>query len=68
QKPSIKKINVNTASVYQVANLVYIQKSVAESIIEYRNVNNGILSLDELKNIEGFPYEKIDRIALYLSL
>lgn len=68
KKPDIPKINVNTASAYEIASLVYIQKQVAESIVEYRNVNNGILSLDELENIEGFPSDKIDRIALYLSL
>jgi len=68
KKPDIPKISVNTASAYEIASLVYIQKQVAESIVEYRNVNNGILSMDELKNIEGFPSDKIDRIALYLSL
>ncbi len=68
KKPDIHKINVNTASAYEIATLVYIQKQVAESIVEYRNVNNGILSLDELSTIEGFPSDKIDRIALYLSL
>lgn len=68
KKPDIPKINVNTASAYEIATLVYIQKQVAESIVEYRNDNNGILSLDELENIEGFPADKIDRIALYLSL
>ncbi|SDE86546.1 DNA uptake protein ComE [Pricia antarctica] len=68
KKPDIPKINVNTASVYEIASLVYIQEQVAESIVEYRNVNNGILSLEELSTIEGFPSDKIDRIALYLSL
>lgn len=68
QKPNIQKININTASEYEIATLVYIQKQVAERIVAYRNVNNGILSLDELENIEGFPSDKIDRIALYLSL
>ena len=68
KKPDISKINLNTASAYEIATLVYIQRQVAESIVEYRNANNGILSLDELKNIEGFPSDKIDRIALYLFL
>ncbi len=68
KKPDIPKINVNSASAYEIATLVYIQKQVAENIVEYRKVNNGILSLDELENIEGFPSDKIDRIALYLSL
>lgn len=68
KKPAIQKININTGSSEEIATLVYIQKQVAERIIEYRNVNNGIVSLDELENIEGFPSDKIDRIALYLSL
>lgn len=68
QKPDVQKINLNSASAYEIATLVYIQKQVAESIVEYRNVNNGILSFEELENIEGFPFDKIDRIALYLSL
>lgn len=68
KRPDIPKINVNTASAYEIATLVYIQKQVADSIVEYRNANNGILSLDELSTIEGFPSDKIDRIALYLSL
>lgn len=68
QKPDIPKINVNSASAYELATVVYIQKQVAESIVAYRNINNGILSFEELENIEGFPFDKIDRIALYLSL
>ena len=68
QRPDISKININTAPSHDIASLVYIQKRVAESIVDYRNDNNGILSLDELENIEGFPFDKIDRIALYLSL
>ncbi len=68
QKPDVQRINVNSASSYEIATLVYIQKQVAERIVEYRNANNGILSLDELSTIEGFPSDKIDRIALYLSL
>ncbi len=68
KKPDIQKININTGSSQDIATLVYIQRQVAERIVEYRNVNNGIVSLDELENIEGFPSDKINRIALYLSL
>ena len=67
KKPEIEKINVNTASAYELSKLVYIQKKVAQRIVEYRILNNGINSLDELENIEDFPIGKIDRLALYLS-
>lgn len=66
--PEIIKININTASAREIAKLVYIQKHVAENIIDYRNLNGTIQSFDELSKIEDFPADKIDRIILYLSL
>lgn len=66
--PNIKKININTASANEISKLVYIQKHVAEGIVNYRNVNGTIVSFDELISIEDFPADKIDRIRLYLSL
>ncbi|WP_149277457.1 ComEA family DNA-binding protein [Pareuzebyella sediminis] len=68
KKPQIAPINLNTASVEELSKLVYIQKWVAESIVNYREVNGTIDSFDELRNIEEFPSDKIERIALYLSL
>ncbi|CAM3307820.1 ComEA family DNA-binding protein [Zobellia roscoffensis] len=66
--PSIEKININTASAKKLSKLVYLQKQVSESIVNYRNANGSILSFDELSKIEDFPIEKIDRIKLYLAL
>ena len=67
-KPEIVRINVNTATAAELSKLTYIQKDVAQRIVNYRNLNGGIKSLNELSNIEGFPSDRIDRIALYLSL
>ncbi len=67
-KPVVEMINVNTASVDAIASLVYIKYDVAREIVSYREENGPYLSLNELGNIEGFPTDKIDRIALYLSL
>lgn len=66
--PEIIKINVNSASSEELAKLVYLQRNVAERIVDYRNLNGTIDSLNELINIEDFPAEKIDRIVLYLSI
>ena len=65
--PVIEKINVTWASYNELRNLLYINDKLAKSIIEYRN-NNTIKSLAELKNLEGFPQGKFERIKLYLSL
>ncbi len=67
-KPAVQRININSASVNEISSLVYIWYSMAAEIVSYREVNGPFLSLNELKNIEGFPIDKIDRIALYLSL
>lgn len=67
-KPDIKKININTASAQELAQLVYLRSNVARRIVAYRNLNDGFRSLDELTEIEDFPSEKIDRIKLYLTL
>tara|TARA_R110002050_G_scaffold147086_4_gene272706 strand:+ start:2849 stop:3733 length:885 start_codon:yes stop_codon:yes gene_type:complete len=67
-KPNIVKININTATAYELSRLIYIKQEVAERIVNYRNLNGGINSLNELLSIEGFPPERIERIDLYLSL
>ncbi|TVZ15126.1 ComEA family DNA-binding protein [Maribacter sp. MAR_2009_72] len=67
-KPKVEKINVNTATVEELSKLIYIQKVVAQRIVNYRNLNGSINSLNELLKIEGFPSERIERIGLYLSL
>ena len=65
--PRIEKINVLSASVEELASLVYIRWNVAENIVIYRETQ-GIKSLEDLKAVEGFPTDKITRIGLYLSL
>jgi competence ComEA-like helix-hairpin-helix protein len=67
-KPDIIKINVNTATAEELSKLIYLQKHVAESIVNYRNLNGSINSLNDLVKVEEFPAERINRIALYLSL
>ena len=66
--PQVQKIDLETATVGELAKLVYIPRSVAENIVAYRELNGGIDSFDELLQIENFPADRIDRIPLYLSL
>ncbi|GLU42396.1 ComEA family DNA-binding protein [Allomuricauda sp. NBRC 101325] len=65
---SVNKINVNKADVAQLSELIYIPNPLAIRIVAYRNANGPFTSFKDLGNVDGFPTEKLDRIALYLSL
>ncbi|MDT7833322.1 helix-hairpin-helix domain-containing protein [Flavobacteriaceae bacterium S356] len=66
EKPLIKKINVNTASFKEVLAIPYIDYELCKKIFELRDEVAELQDIAELKNIEGFPLEKYNRIVLYL--
>ncbi len=66
--PKIEILNINTASVVKLSEIPYINYELAREIVNYRLLNEGIRSFEELAKIREFPSEKIDRIALYLTL
>jgi len=68
EKPQVHTININKASVKEIASLVYLNRKVAERIVMFREQQGPFESLAELTKIEDFPSNKIDRISLYLSL
>jgi len=67
-KPIIYKVNINTASAYEISKIVYINYKVAKEIIDVRQRVGFIKSFNELKEIEGFPSDEINRIELYLMI
>jgi DNA uptake protein ComE-like DNA-binding protein len=66
-KPEIIKINVNTATFKEVLHLPHIDYELTKKIFNYRDEVAEIQDINELKNIEGFPIENFDKIALYLK-
>ncbi len=66
--PSVELLNINKASVLELSNIPYIDYELAREIVNYRLLNENINSFEELAKIKEFPSEKIDRIALYLTL
>lgn len=66
--PSPEKININSADAEEIASLVYIGYDLANNIVSYRNAHGPYKTLDELFNVQGFPVNKVERIALYLQL
>ena len=67
KKPRITKVNVNTASFKEVLSNPYIDYELCVQIFEYKDEVAELQSISEIKNIEGFPIEKYDRIVLYLQ-
>jgi DNA uptake protein ComE-like DNA-binding protein len=68
EKPEVKKINLNTASVEELSRVVYLRHDLARKIIDHREQVGSFESFDELAEIGGFSPEKIERIRLYLHL
>ncbi len=66
-KPIIEKMNLNTATFKQVLSSPYIDYDLCKKIFEFRDEVAELQSIEELKNIEGFPIDKYDRIVLYLD-
>ncbi|MCH4823457.1 helix-hairpin-helix domain-containing protein [Gramella lutea] len=67
-KPDRTIKNINSISEAELAEIPYFKADVAKKIISYRKLHEGITSFEELIEIEGFPYDKIDRIKLYLAI
>lgn len=68
QLPTIKRININTATAEELSRVLYINYTLAKRLVGYRNVNGLYTSWDELRKVEGFPMDRIERIKLYLAL
>jgi DNA uptake protein ComE-like DNA-binding protein len=62
----IKKININSASVKELAQFPFFKYALAKEIVIYRSMN-GDVKIEDLTKIKGFPVDKIKIIALYLE-
>lgn len=67
EKPTIEKINVNTATFKQVLRNPYVDYELCKKIFNFRDEVAELQDISELKEIENFPLEKYDRIVLYLE-
>ncbi|OYQ38242.1 hypothetical protein CHU92_05900 [Flavobacterium cyanobacteriorum] len=65
--PPAIKINVNDASLNQLSYFPYFNKNLARSIITRRSMKGKINKFEELLEINDFPVDKQNIIALYLE-
>ncbi|WP_026713287.1 ComEA family DNA-binding protein [Flavobacterium daejeonense] len=62
-----KKIDVNNASIKELAQFPYFKYSLAREIVMYRSMNGDIKNTADLLKIKGMPVENANIIALYLD-
>ncbi|RZJ34356.1 MAG: helix-hairpin-helix domain-containing protein [Flavobacterium sp.] len=65
--PEFKKVDINSASLKELAQFPYFRYAIAKSIVTYRSMNGALRSADELAKIPQFPVDKVDIIAVYLD-
>jgi competence ComEA-like helix-hairpin-helix protein len=66
EKPTIKKVNVNTVTFKELLIIPYIDYELCKKIFNYRDEVAELQDISELKNIDDFPLKLYDRIVLYL--
>ncbi|TMI88256.1 MAG: helix-hairpin-helix domain-containing protein [Bacteroidetes bacterium] len=66
--PSVKKININTASADEMKAHPYIKYSLANPIVAYRNEHGLFSKVEDIKNVIAVTDEIYKKIEPYLSL
>ena len=65
--PSVKKININTATVDELKAHPYIKYSLANPIVAYRNEHGLFLKVEDVKKVIVVKEEVYKKIAPYLN-
>lgn len=63
-----EKININTASIKELTKLNGIGDTIASSIIEYRNANNGFKTIDEIKKVKRIGEKTFNKIKDFITV
>ena len=66
--PSVKKININTATVDDLKVHPYIKFSIANPIIAYRNEHGTFSKIEDIKKVMVVTDEMYKKIAPYLTI
>lgn len=66
--PSVKKININTASIDEMKSHPYIKYSIANPIVAYRNEHGAFSKVEDIKKVMAVTEEIYKKVAPYLSI
>ncbi len=67
ENSSVKKININTATVDELKAHPYIRYSIANPIVAYRNEHGPFSKLEDLKKVMVVTEEVYNKVAPYLT-
>jgi DNA uptake protein ComE-like DNA-binding protein len=65
--PSVKKIDINNASIKELSQFPYFNYQLARQIVTFRSMNGDIKNIEDLTKIKGLSIDKANIIALYLD-
>lgn len=65
--PESEKVNINTATKEELMTLSGIGSVTADSIIKYREENNGFIDIDELTEVSGIGKKTLKKLRPYIT-
>lgn len=68
QSTAIRKININTASDFDLGGHPYIDKAVAKAIVIYRSKHGDYKQIEDIKKIVFITQDLFNKIAPYLAV
>ena len=63
-----EQIAINKATVIELSEIPYFDYELSRKIFQFIQVRQGIDSFEELGKLQDFPFDKIERIKLYLKI
>lgn len=64
----VSVININTCSYEELLTLSGIGPSKAQAILEYRQINGGFSSIEEIKNVKGIGEKTYEAIRKFITV
>lgn len=68
ENPSIKKININTATIDELRTHPYIKYSLANPLIAYRNEHGSFSKIEDIKKVMVVTEEVYKKISPYITI
>lgn len=66
--PDSVKVNVNSATVDEIAALPYLGRTKAQAIVDYRDNNGEFKSLKDLEKVSGIGEKLLAKIKTYIDI